>query len=761
MIVPPPRKTRPDFRHGKVKGLKFGDFKAPDGYPNPYPEPYTPELPIPDHPIPLETLYQREGDTSTRDTPPLPWWERGLGGEGASSRASQRLVYQTNHESRAYVFRLERRSVATLSMPYPRYPWNDDGTLLAPPPESGLGGLAGDGSALPEGAAIRMTRHYLYLQNQIENYACDLRERRFTVRWNGRTHEHVLPPFGPEVAEEGGSHGEQEWTPAPGPEGVYYWPVCLDPVTVGNLGGAMNVEKQGDEPIFLTAMQGWLVRPTQEPPAIMFYEGPYVSHETLAYYHGPAKVYPGFDRKRIAMIAWWARPRLREYRVYDGDGRLIRTYATGSDRVHMAWGDHGNYIVGDSGYDWQHPGTMTVFFPDSGAIRPIGYHDNAYFGQKGTEHPHPAVSPDGTKVIYKATHMDRVHGLEIMMIRPPRAPSATTVADELGRDLVWTVTGVNSEITRFRIFQSAESGRGYRCIAEVEDPRSPVEKLQIQSDDYRHHWPIPEGLEGYFVVCSVEGSGLMSAPSNEATTYSGSTGVARPRRLFVRCEDMIADRPTAYLTPDGEAACWAVVRQMAIVPREGEAQPGDPQLRYDLPDGGPYTVYVRLRGWGVANFVALGALEAHTDSYVWGKLGVAKSGRLESTVRLDDGVRLDQMCFSSDPVFTPSAKGPLDLVPSAPRGLKVERAGEGEATTATLTWQAPPEPFVKEYHVYAVSGGDVPPVEPPDQTWRLCTVKQPRALDWNLPAGTIHYYISAAGWDMSESLLSHPVTLAG
>jgi len=684
------------------------------------------------HPIPLDALYQRaveQQDQGGRVS------ERPPGAE-----ASERLVYQSNHESRVYIYRLRRQSDRRLAMEYPRYPWNDEGAICVPPPKPGYGCLAGDGSALPAGGQWRMTRHYRHLENQLENCSADLRENIFSITVADETYSCEGPAFRPEVTEAGGSHGEQGWTPAPGAETVYYWPVSLDPYTAGNLGGALNYRSIGDHPQYLLGMQGWLIRPGREPHVVKFYEGPYISHESLAYYRGPAEEYPGFDRNRIAMIAWWATPKLREYRVYDGGGKLIRTCATGSDRVHMAWGDHGNYLVGDSGYDWKHPGVMTVLFPDSGAIRPIGYHDNAYFGQKGTEHPHPAVSPDGTKLLYKSTHMDRLHGLEMMVIRHPRRPVLTCEKGTLS----WRVRRTNSEIVSFRIFGSRESGRNYRFVAEVKDARSGAEKLNSEGDTYRHRWRVPKGMSGCFLVCSVEGSGLMSAPSNEV-----SIGTTLHKRYFVPIESILTERRTAYIAPDGEAASWAVMRQTTVELQPGETQADDPRIAYHLDEPGPYTVYVRLRGKSRVSFGSLAAVSIDSDRYLWRKLATVDGHMLKCQLDIAGGVRLDQLCCTTDPRFVPTGRGALSLKPATPTSLQAKRLTGG---TVKLTWQAPTQPHVKEYNVYAVTGD-----HRPSQKWRICTVRQPHALDWNLSKGTTDYYVSAVGWDMSESALSNKV----
>jgi len=730
----PPRRTRPEIRRAKIDGLDFKKTRLPDDYPDPYPLPYWPKLPLPGHPIPLEGLYHRAA--------PQPARQDRESASSTGADASERLVYQTNHESKVYIYRLRRQSDPRLSMEYPRYPWNDEGTICVPPPKPGYGCLAGDGSALPAGTQRRMTRHYRHLENQLENCSSDLRKNVFNITVGNKMYSCDGPAFGPEVAEAGGSHGEQGWTPAPGAETVYYWPVALDPYTAGNLGGALNYRSKGDHPQYLLGMQGWLIRPGREPSTVKFYEGPYISHESLAYYRGPAEEYPGFDRNRIAMIAWWAPPRLREYRVYDGCGKLVRTCATKSDRVHMAWGDHGNYLVGDSGYDWKHPGAMTVFFPDSGAIRPIGYHDNAYLGQKGTEHPHPAVSPDGTKLLYKSTHMDQLHGLEIMVIRPPRRPML--ICDK--GTLAWHVPRTNSEIVSFRIFHSHQSGRDYRFVAEIKDTRSPTEKLNPEGDTYRHRWRVPEGMTGCFLVCSVEGSGLMSPPSNEVVI-----GTTSHRRCFVSIESILTERRTAYIVPDGEAASWAVVRQTTVELRPGETQAGDPRIAYQLNEPGPHTVYVRLRGEGRVSFGSLGAVFVNSDRYVWQKLTAVDGHTVKCRLDIPEGVRLDQLCCTTDPHFVPAGRGALSLKPGAPSSLRVERLVGG---TVRLTWKAPILPYVKEYNVYAVTGA-----HRPSQKWRICTVRQPRALDWNLPNGTTGYYVTAVGWDMSESEFSNKVTV--
>ena len=163
----------------------------------------------------------------------------------------------------------------------------------------------------------------------------------------------------------------------------------------------------------MAGMHGWIFRPTSELKAIKFYEGPYMSHESLAYYHGPAERYPGCDRNRIAVIIWHPpHEGGREIAVFDGYGKRISSLRSTSDRVHVAFGAHGAYLIGDISYEGRLPGTMTIFFPDTGALRPIGYHDNAYWDQTAEEHPHPGTSPDGTKLLFKGSHMSRMDIVE-------------------------------------------------------------------------------------------------------------------------------------------------------------------------------------------------------------------------------------------------------------------------------------------------------------------------------------------------------------
>ena len=203
-----PRRTRREIRRAKIDGLDFKKTRLPADYPDPYPAPYWPKLPLAGHPIPLDALYQRAAE------------QQGQGGSvserKSGAEASERLVYQSNHESRVYIYRLRRYSDPRLAMEYPRYPWNDEGTICVPPPKPGYGCLAGDGSALPAGGQWRMTRHYRHLENQVENCSSDLRENIFSITAGNKTYSCDGPTFGPEVAEAGGSHGEQGWTPAPG-----------------------------------------------------------------------------------------------------------------------------------------------------------------------------------------------------------------------------------------------------------------------------------------------------------------------------------------------------------------------------------------------------------------------------------------------------------------------------------------------------------------------------------------------------------------
>ena len=74
-------------------------------------------------------------------------------------------------------------------------------------------------------------------------------------------------------------------------------------------------------------------------------------------------------------------------------------------------------------------------------------------------------------------------------------------------------------------------------MAETADPRHPRQKLDIRDEPHEISWPIPTSMQGYFLVCSVEGSGLMSPPSNEVAVE-----VAGTRRLFVPVERTIAQR---------------------------------------------------------------------------------------------------------------------------------------------------------------------------------------------------------------------------
>ena len=388
---------------------------------------------------------------------------------------------------------------------------------------------------------------------------------------------------------------------------------------------------------------------------------------------------------------------------------------------------------------------MIIFFPDTGAVRSIGYHDNKYYaGTSGKEHPHPAVSPDGTKVLLKSTHMSQLHGLEVMVVRPPRAP----VVRLKNRILTWDVPEVNSEITAYRIFHSNKSGLGYQFFREVPDTRSPQSKLVHDGSRKPLSWELPPELqEGFLLVCSVEGSGLMSPPSNEVALTTETF-----RRIFVPLEQLITKCRTAYITSDGEAASWAVVRQAEVELRSGEKQPGDPHIRWHLPESETYIFFLRLRGTGSVQFGDYGSVTVDSKIYIWQRVGYVTGNQLTAVLSIDEGVRLDQICVSSDPGFIPAGNSPLDLTPDPPKQLRIRKR---EDESIHLSWAPTPQNFVMEYNVYAISGE-----QEYSQKWRLCTVKESIAIDWNRPPGLTIYTVTAIGWDKTESAPSTPVYLS-
>ena len=383
--------------------------------------------------------------------------------------------------------------------------------------------------------------------------------------------------------------------------------------------------------------------------------------------------------------------------------------------------------------------------------------------------PAPTFSPDFTKVVFFSSmltgdHPDRKWGdVYVAVARYPQPP--VNLRRE-GAALVWEKPRRHAEIQGFRLYRSGESGRNYERVGE---------RLLTGT-----RCPLPPDAEGFYVLTSVEYSGLESRMfSNEV-----SVGDNKVFRHFYRpAAGRIAKPMVPYFDPAGAGDAYAVAitdPDLIYKQRLEEGLTGSVTMPVAIPKAGPARILARVRGmsalerstyttgWPLSDEAGSGAFTFRIDErkvgaipvegFPWRWVALDASAvplaagviQLEVATR-DAGIAMDNILVTNDPDFVPRGRGqvPEDLT-AAPEGLSVESFSVEDERAASesnkeqrpcvkLAWRPVAAPQgVSHYNVYRSDTG-TEMFEAEAETL-LGSPSEPVFYDVGLEAGRTVYY---------------------
>ncbi len=341
--------------------------------------------------------------------------------------------------------------------------------------------------------------------------------------------------------------------------------------------------------------------------------------------------------------------------------------------------------------------------------------------------PAPTFSPDFTKVSFFSAmltgdHPDRKWGdVYVAVVRYPRPPVNLR---RKGNALVWKKPRYGAEIKGFRLYRSKESGQKYERAAEG----------LLTGTSYE----LPAGSEGFYVLTSVEHSGLESRVfSNEARV-----GAGKGFRHFYQAEaGKITNPMVPFFDPAGAGGAYAVAitdPELIYKKRLAEGLTGSVALRVAIPQKGNVHIMARVRGmsdlertsytrgWPSAGQPGSGKLAVMINRKKAGGIPIDGSqwrwvamdaGAIElpagpvelSLVTSDAGIAVDSILVTDDLDFIPRGRGQApEKLAAVPRGLRTEAFGardaelmETKTPRVKLAWDPVTAPQgVSHYNVY-------------------------------------------------------------
>jgi len=337
----------------------------------------------------------------------------------------------------------------------------------------------------------------------------------------------------------------------------------------------------------------------------------------------------------------------------------------------------------------------------------------------------PNVSYDGTKMLFNTN----VFGLaEVFMavIRKPRPPVDVEVG---GTKITWEAPKYSQEIAGYRVYASAESGRGFM----------PVGAELVRGTEY------PGARAGsFYAVRSVEHSGLESGLSAEV--FAGDVKAA-PLRIFAEAEDAIRAE-LGSPSPDG---IWRNIDGLAsdlhYVWQRRKDKPGRVELTVNAPRAGHYTVFARVKGAQGAQWqVGSAAVTAGASSaWQWVKGGATplKAGANKVVIASSKyGSCLDCVYFSTDTAFKP--RGRILAARPAKLTLSADRSAGGKPH---LTWSGKKDARWYHYNLYCGSAAGFTC----DRAALVASPDAERHIDWSAPGGAKFYRVTQVTLDGLES----------
>ena len=335
------------------------------------------------------------------------------------------------------------------------------------------------------------------------------------------------------------------------------------------------------------------------------------------------------------------------------------------------------------------------------------YHPNIH-----SNHPHPSLSPDGTKGLFQSDYMSTYSNVYMVVTHLPDPPQGTRID---GRRLCWRPGQRHRETKGYFVYRADQSGGPYRRVTA-----DPVADTQ---------WAV-EGGDGFYVVTAVEHSGLESLPSSEVCTAREWPGRVRWLIEAEQCELGPNTRPRLG---DGSAV------GMYAVGLRDDATEGSLMMETSVPRAGAYRLLARIRGEGsigAGDGAAASATGRDAGTWRWREIGRLRlePGERKVEVHLKGAVHVDQLLLTDEARHVPDAGVVLDAqAPEAPVGL---RATVLDPFTIRLNWRPSQSADVSHYNVYCGSG----PAYAPSQARRIGSPAEPVFVDWGLRPATACYY---------------------
>ncbi|MFO8082542.1 MAG: fibronectin type III domain-containing protein, partial [Armatimonadota bacterium] len=361
-------------------------------------------------------------------------------------------------------------------------------------------------------------------------------------------------------------------------------------------------------------------------------------------------------------------------------------------------------------------------------------------------------SPDQTKIHYGSSMTGRFKNYVAVMARPRAPQDVTWQADGGAVALTWEPPAYSRETRGYLVYRSEQSGDGYELLTP-----EPVEATTWRDET------VEAGEAYYYVLTSIEHSGLESGYSAEVARAGVDVPAEIDEPLVVYAEPEAAikdlyttDRPGLAMGVDRwEASDWYFIY------RHPDADEGAASIAVDVPAAGDYHLWARVRSseverttWtisaaGEAREVAIGE-----SDWTWLRAGddaiSLPAGQVEFTFATPDpAAQLDLICLATDAGFEPQGPRPEKTTPpSAVGNLTV---GNVRERVNHLTWEAPDDPTVSYYQVYASEE----PIEEVAQELLVGSPTEPEMYDWGLKAGTTyHYAVTAVDRRGNESAIA-------
>ena len=449
----------------------------------------------------------------------------------------------------------------------------------------------------------------------------------------------------------------------------------------------------------------------------------------------------------------------------------------GSDgrNYHLHWERHPRFLVGwlrgwliDGSFRRPHNANLIYQFFTDGTKQPI-FDGKHRLNTSRAGDDFSMQSPDATKIHTASSMTGRIRNYIAVMARPRPPENVSWAASETEINLTWDAPLLHDEIRGYLVYRSTRSGDGYELVTH-----EPVGDTSWRDES------VEPGQAYYYVVTSLEHSGLESGYSNEAARVGIEVPIDLNDPLVVYAEpenavkDLYTDEmPGLAMGADRwEASDWYYLY------RHPDIEEGEAAMPLQIPAEGDYHVWARVRSsgdnaihWGIEltttgapqedwlwdprtnRWTAVSpeendptettktALEAVTDrdSWTWVRAG-------GDPVRLDAGsadvrfttsdadAQIDLIVLATDSGFQPEGPRPEKTTPPEPPSSLV--AENVRDRTNRLTWTAAEDPTFSHYNVYASREA----IDEVSQSLLRGSPTYGELIDWGLRADTRYYY---------------------